>query len=803
MSLRVLAGDASVLIVEPRDITLRSRHDNAQLILTAQLADGRFIDVTRGAKYSVSPPGAVKVANGRVLPNSDGRATLNVSASLAGDTNAFTASIPINVEGYKRDRRLNFANDIIPILSKTGCNAGGCHGKASGQNGFRLSLLGADPDADYEALVKQDRGRRMFPAAPDKSLLLAKGSAALAHGGGQRLKIASDEYEIVRRWIVQGMPKGSTNDPKIVAIEVSPPERVVATNSAQQLRVVARYSDGAVLDVTHRAQFKSQQADLLAVDDSGEVKTLAQTGEGTVMVRFMGQVAVARISIPFRRDPPAELYAPFKPLNFIDDLAWAKWRKLGIAPSEGSSDEQFIRRVFIDALGTLPARDEVIAFLEDGSTDKRTKLVERVLDRNEYADFWAYQWGDLLRNKRRYGDPYKRGTFAFASWIRNAFAQNMPYDQFVRAILTAQGNVSDNPPVAWYREVRNQIHQVNDTSQLFLGTRIACANCHNHPYERWTQDDYWGFAAFFARLGNKQGEIANETAVFVKKDGETRQPRSNKLMKPKGLGGAEYEYSRGEDPRLRLVDWMTSTNNPFFARAIANRIWAHYMGVGLVEAVDDLRVSNPPSNPELLDALANDLVDHHFDLKQLMCAIMNSRVYQLSSIPTEHNRTDRQNYARYYPKRLAAEVLLDAVDTVTGVQEKFPGFPAGTRAVELPDEAVESYFLDVFGRSQRESPCECERSYAPNLSQVLHLMNSPQIQNKLASDKGWLGGRLQSQASNEEVLKELYFRAIARGPRPEELSSAITVLAKAKDRKNTLEDLEWTLLNSKEFLFNH
>ena len=555
--------------------------------------------------------------------------------------------------------------------------------------------------------------------------------------------------------------------------------------------------------MTRQAEYKSQQPGILNVEHGGEVATLGHTGEGAIMVRYMGLVDVARVSVPYSRTMPATAFANFKPANYVDELVLAKWKKLGIAPSEVCTDEEFIRRASLDAIGTLPTPAEARAFVADASPDKRAKLVDRLLERNEYADYWAGYWGDLLRNKRRNGDQAKRGTFAFAAWIRDAFAQNMPYDQFVRGIVTAQGNISDSPPVVWYREVRNQVHLVNDTSQLFLGTRVACANCHNHPYEKITQDDYWGLAAFYARMGNKSGEVSGENAIFVRKDGETRQPRSGRTVKPKGLLGPEYEHVRGEDSRVKLADWMAQPENPYFSKAIVNRIWAHVMGVGLVESVDDMRVTNPPSNPPLLEALAKDFVAHKFDLKHLQRTIMNSRAYGLSSTPTSDNAADRQNYARYLPKRLPAEALLDAVDVVTGTQEKHPGFPLGTRAIELPDESVASYFLDVFGRSKRESPCECERVTAPNLAQTLHLMNSPEVQGKISADKGTVAQLLKSSQPDAQIIEELYLRAYSRKPHEDEAKAATKLLATTKDRRALLEDFTWMLLNSKEFVFNH
>lgn len=792
------------LSAEPAEIFLRDPDQGIDLVVTAEMSDGTLRDATLLAHYTLDRSAAeiALVHKGRLTPSASGKGTLTIRFESAPGKGAVETQVPVRIELPSTDRTLNFTNDIIPILTKAGCNSGGCHGKATGQNGFSMSLLGFEPDNDYDALVKEGRGRRLFPAAPEQSLFLKKAIGQPVHGGGQRIAEDSREYRLLRRWIEQGMPKGKPTDPTVDRIEVFPRERILIGSEEQQLRVVATYTDGTSQDVTRQAEYKSQQPDILKVDPSGAAQTLDRTGEGAIMVRYMGLVDVAKISVPFNKDVPASAYAGFKPRNYVDEHMLKKWKKLGIAPSPRSTDEVFIRRAMLDAIGTLPSPEEVTEFLADRRADKRELLIDRILERPEYAEYWSCLWGDLLRNKRE-GDEQKRGTFAFAAWIRNCFTENMPYDQFVREILTAQGEVGDNPAVNWYRHVRNQIHLVNDTSQLFLGTRVSCANCHHHPYEKLSQDDYWGFAAFFQRVGKKQGDVAADQAVFVQKTGETNQPRSGKKMKPKGLGGPEYDYVAGEDPRKQLVDWMVAPENPYFSKAIANRMFAALMGVGLVNAVDDMRVTNPPSNPELLDALARDVAAHRFDLKTLIKSIMKSETYGLSSDPTPYNATDRQNFARYRTKRLSAEVLLDAVSAVTGSQEKFPGLPLGTRAIELPDQAVSSYFLSAFGRSGRETPCECERSYAPNLAQILHLMNSPEIQGKIAGDKGTVAQLLAAKKSNEEIVEALYLRGFARRPTASESKDASDMIAKASNRKAAVEDFAWLVLNSKEFLFNH
>ncbi len=804
MSARTEDARIDSIAVEPAEVNLVNADQSVQLLVTLKMSDGTMRDATELAKFKADEQSAkiAAIQIGRVQPKSDGTATFEVSVEDKVQGKPISGSVKVNVKNFGVVRQVHFVNEIGPILTKAGCNTGGCHGKSGGQNGFALSLLGFDTNKDYDAIVREGRGRRVFPAAPAQSLLLTKAIGAVAHGGGHRFDTDSRKYQLILRWIEQGMPKGKDDDARVDRVDVFPKERLLIGSKEQQLRVVAHYTDGTSEDVTHRAEYKSQQPEILSVDHDGSVTSLGVTGEGAIMVRYMGYVDVARVCIPYSRGLPDTEYAQFKSKNFVDELVLLKWKKLGIAPSPLCTDEEFIRRVSLDAIGTLPTPAEVRAFIADTAPAKRDYLIDRVLEREEYAAYWANIWGDLLRNKRA-GEEQKRGTFAFAEWIRNAFSQNKPYDQFVRDILTAQGEVGDNPPVNWYRHVRNQTHMVNDTAQLFLGTRVSCANCHNHPYEKLSQDDYWGFAAFFSRVGKKQGDVPADGAIFVAKTGETSQPRTGKQMKPKGLNGPQYEYVRGEDPRVKLVDWMTAPDNPYFAKAMANRLWSRFMGVGLVDAVDDMRATNPPSNPALLDALAKEFVDHKFDLKQLMKTIMKSQTYGLSSTPTPHNATDRQNYARYKPRRLPAEALFDAVCVATGMPEHFSGFPNGTHAIDLPDQAVGSYFLTTFGRSERETACECERSYAPNLSQTLHLMNSPEIQGKISDDKGFVAGLLKSKKPSNEMIEEMYLRTYSRKPHADELKDAISLLDSSKDRKAALEDFAWMLLNSKEFLFNH
>jgi hypothetical protein len=698
-------------------------------------------------------------------------------------------------------RPLNFANDIVPLLTRYGCNAGGCHGKASGQNGFKLSLFGFDPVFDYHAIVHEARGRRVFPAAPDHSLLLAKPSGKIPHGGGRRFAVNSETYRTLRRWIIQGMPVGDEHAPHLTSLSLVPRERILDRQGRQQLAVTAHYSDGSLRDVTRQAQFQSNDVPVAAVDENGLVQTFDQSGEAAVMARYQGQVAVFRATVPLGK--PIAKYPEFRIANYIDALALAKSKKLGILPSDLCTDAEFIRRVYLDLCGKLPEPEQVRTFLADRGPDKRARLIDRCLEDKDYAAYFAMRWGSILRNASLAGA--EQAAYAFHEWLRDMIARNRPYDELVRGVVAASGEWQEAPAVNWYWQMRDdQLHQpVADTAQLFLGLRLQCAKCHHHPYERWSQDDYYGLAGFFARLGRKGfGEPPPYFAARTATTGEVN-PRTGKPLEPKLLDGPVLKIPPEDDPRQKLVDWMARPDNPFFAKALCNRMWGHLLGRGLVDPVDDMRETNPPSNPELLDALARDFVAHKFDVKHLIRTICNSRTYQLSSVPNDLNRQDRQNHARYYGKRLIAEVFLDAIDQVCGTRTSFNKMSRQARAVDLPHEAFGSYFLDVFDRPPRSSACECARGSGASLSQVLHLTNSSDIEDKIASGDGRVAKLVKAKTAPGEAIDDLYLAALARYPGTEEKQQALRYLATKKDLRLGLEDLTWALLNSREFMFNH
>lgn len=768
-----------------------------QVVVTGRTADGRLRDLTHKVQYAVEPAGVVEAGkSGFLVPKANGKAVLKVSMPGGPE-----ASVEITVERVDDPPPLSFPNHITPIFTKLGCNAGGCHGKSGGQNGFRLSLLGFEPPDDYEYLVKESFGRRLLPSAPEHSLLLLKGTGMLPHGGGERLRKDSHDYRLLLRWIRQGMPYGRPDDPRVTALSVYPRHRVLGPDGRQQLKVTAHYSDGTAEDVTHTARYEPNDKSMAEVDETGHVRMLGQAGEVAIMVRYQDRVAVFEASVPL--GAPVTNLPPVR--NFIDEQVFAKLKELGLPPSPLCDDATFLRRVTLDVTGRLPSAEEARRFLADSDPAKRDKWIDRLLESPAYADFFANKWSAILRN-RRSKDTYARGNFAFHRWIRDALAENRPYDVFVRQILTASGEISLNPPVAWWRQVTKDFEQVEDVAQLFLGVRIQCARCHHHPFEKWSREDYYGLAAFFSRVGRKEGLGPDEPRIFHQRGAaQAPHPRGGSPLKPTGLGDRPLELSPDEDPRQALADWMTRKDNPFFARTLVNRYWKHFFNRGIVDPEDDMRDTNPPANKALLEALTRNFVESGYDLKELVRTICRSSTYQLASVPNSHNGKDRQSFSRYYPRRLPAEVLLDAIDQLNGTTTSFQGLPAGVRAVQIPDHGgIPSYFLSVFGRPQGASACECERGNDASLAQSLHLLNSQDIHGKLSSG---VARELASdpKRKDEEKIEELYYRAFSRPPTPHELRVALAHLGKfdAKTRQAGYEDIVWALINTKEFLFNH
>ena len=785
----------------PGNDLLRGADARKQLVVTGETADGWALDISSSVSYECVPEGVVKIdSRGFVTPVANGEVVVRVAAAGQGGKPVIGEK-KLKVENYVDQPVVNFPNQVVPIFTKHGCNGGGCHGKSGGQNGFRLSLLGFYPTEDHEYLVKEGRGRRITPAAPGLSLLLRKALNVSPHGGGKRFGEESYEYRIIHRWMRQGMPYGNAADLRVERVEVFPPQRKMSKGSMQQLSVIAFYNDGSYEDVTPMATFEVNDKEMGEVDLKGRVQVYDLSGDVAVMVRYQGQVGVFRSTVPLG----VEVTNLPEPRNFIDTAVFNKLKLLGMPPSEACDDQTFIRRVTIDIAGRLPTAEEAEAFAADDTETRRDMAIERLLESGGYADYFTNKWAALLRNKKTKAS-YELGTFSFHDWLREMIHTNAPYDQIVRNVVAASGDLRSNPGVVWYRSVNKTDQQVEDSAQLFLGMRLQCAKCHHHPFERWSQKDYYSYQAFFSRIGRKKNPdgLADAERVFHNRGkASAKNPRSGETLSPAGLGGKPLDLSPDSDPRQALVDWMVNPANPFFAKALVNRYWKHFFGRGLVDPEDDMRVTNPACNPELLEALAKSFIESKFDLKKLVRTICQSKVYQLSSIPNEHNVRDKQNFSRFYPRRLNAEVLYDALNQVTKSTGGFGGVPPDTRAIQLPDAGQKNYFLTVFGKPMADSACECERSNDANLAQSLHLLNSKEVLGKISNEKGRAGLLSRDDKRTEqEKLRELYLWFYSREPQSEEVNLALAHLGKG-EKKAAYEDIIWALLNTKEFLFNH
>lgn len=708
------------------------------------------------------------------------------------------------------ERLPTFERDIEPILTRAGCNAGACHGKARGQNGFALSLLAFDPDFDFNAIVNEGRGRRLLPADPEHSLLLMKPTGAMAHGGGKKLVKGSPEYELIKRWLASGTPRTPKDSPKLTRITIEPAGITASFQHEQSLKVTAHYSDGSTEDVTRLALFQSNESGYATVNASGKVKVGSIAGEAAITARFVDKFDVCNVLVPLPSKVEPIVYQKLPTFNFIDGHVWNKLRQLNITPSAPASDSTFHRRAYLSVIGRLPTPDETRSFLRDADANKKNHLVDSLLNRPEYADFWANKWADLLRP-----NPYHVGikaTLNYDAWIRDQFRKNKPYDLFVHELLTAQGSTFKNGATVFFRNRREPDEIATMVSQLFLGVRLECAKCHQHPSEKWSQRDFFSFAAFFGRIGRKGVGISapisgGEEVIYTtegpgrRRGGPVKHPLTGEEMTPTPLLGEPLEIGPESDPRVRLVDWMTAKDNPFFAKVIVNRVWADLIGRGLVDPVDDMRATNPPTNAPLLDALADDFRKNGHDLKRLIRTIATSYVFGLSSTPNERNVGDLRNCSRHYRQRLRAEVLLDAVSDVTGVAEKFDGMPPGTRAMEAWTVRFDSKFLDSFGRPDPNQDPPCERTSDTTVVQALHLMNAPGLSAKITSDSGHAARLAASKKSNGEIVEELYLLTYCRLPNDDERVACLGRLEKGKNnRRAATEDLMWALLNTPEFV---
>ncbi len=699
-------------------------------------------------------------------------------------------------------RDITFRNHVESVLTKAGCNMGACHGAAAGKNGFNLSLRAYNPEADYLAITRNAFGRRIVPSDPGRSLILLKPTGAVPHKGGKRFEVDSPEYRVLANWVAAGAPGPKDNDPVMTKLEVVPAAVTLHPDATQQISVRAHFSDGRVEDVTRWAKFTSANESVANVNDTGLAKVTGH-GEGAVSAWYLSQLAIATLTVPFDQKIAPEVFSQAPRKNFIDEQVLAKLEELNLPPSPACGDTDFIRRAFLDTIGLLPTPAEVRDFLASTSPTKRDDLIEKLLNRPEFVDYWTYKWSDLLLvNSAKLNT---RAVRAYYLWIREQVELNTPWDKFVRAVVTAQGSTLENGAANFFVLHDDPRTMAETTTVAFMGMSVGCAKCHNHPMEKWTNDDYYALANLFARVRAKNGSADGERILVSAQAGDLIQPRTGKPQRPRPLDGVPREIDDSSDRRQHLADWLVSPENPYFTKAIVNRVWANFFGVGLVEKVDDLRVTNPASNEKLFSAAAKFLVDQHYDLKALMRAILQSATYQRGSKPLPENAADSRFYSRYYPRRLMAEVLLDATSQATGAPTKFDGYPEGWRALQLADSSVNSYFLKSFGRPDRIQTCECERTAEPSVAQVLHMANGTTLNQKLEAKSGRIERIVEEKWPADKIVEEAFLATLSHYPSDEEKAKLVKVLEGAadKDKRPAIEDVFWALLSSKEFLFNH
>ena len=801
---RVVSGAELHLL--PPSARLAGPHARQRFVVERVEGSVGVADLTARARFATDNPRVATVdRDGVVRPVGNGLAL--ISASVDGQV----ARATISVEDHDRDEAWSFRNHVEAVLTKQGCNAGACHGAAAGKNGFRLTLRGYAPEIDHAVLTRQALARRIVKTAPQESLILLKPTGAIEHGGGVKFATDSLEYRVIAEWIAAGMPGPSAGDPEIRGLTLWPTAVRLEPGQTQQILVQAAYSDGRVEDVTHWAKFSGTDDSVATVDDTGRLKVTGR-GEAFVSVWYDSRVGRVAVTSPYTTKLDPQVFTSAPRHNPIDEKNLAKLASLRIPPSPDAGDAAFLRRAYLDATGTLPPLDQVEAFLNDRDPTKRAKLVDRLLESQEYVDYWAYKWSDLLLvSSRKLSGP---SMWSFYRFVRESVAQNVPWDRFARAIVTAQGSTFSQGAANFFVIHRDPIDLTESASMAFLGLSLTCARCHNHPLEKWTQDQYYGFASLFARVKIKDGESTGEEVVANAHEGEILHPRRGVAMPPQPLDGPAVGPGETRDRRVVFADWLARKDNPYFARAVVNRVWSNFFGRGLVEPDDDLRVSNPPSDEALLDWLVADFHAHHFDIKHLIRTIMTSAAYARSSLPVPGNEQDPKFLSHYRVKRLPAEVLLDAIARVTEVPTPFAGYPAGWRSLQLPDSKVENSFLDSFGRPARIATCSCERSAEPSMAQALHLANGTTVNEKLRSESSIAAKAVARKDEDGAIVDRLFLSALSRRPTAAERTRMVQALndatagatdpkAGATARRQAVEDLYWAVLTCQEFLFNH
>lgn len=782
------------LAIYPPEIKLNSTRDFQSFVAVIRRDDGITEDASDRVIWNIADESKVRRDGFKLFPVADGQ------TELVGEYLGTTIKIPVTVSNATATPPISFTNDVMPVLTRAGCNTGSCHGAARGKDGFRLSLFGFDPVGDYTRITREIGFRRINLAIPAESLFVKKAIGTVPHTGGKLFGTDSEYYATILEWLAAGAHNDPQDNqpPTVDAVAIYPPQAVIEGEGAKQRFVaVATYSDGTTRDVTTLAAFTSNNSGTADIDNLGMV-TAGRRGEAFVMARFdthtVGSQVLA-LPVGLQYEPPQVTG------NYIDQLVGKKLQQLRILPSGLCSDEEFLRRVTIDITGLLPTEEEYGRFISDTADDKRARLIDQLLERKEFSEIWAMKFAQLLMVKSTNDVSYK-SAYLYANWLTDKFARNVPIDQMVRELLTSTGGTFSSPATNFYEIERDTLKTAENVAQVFMGIRTQCAQCHNHPFDRWTMNDYYGFASFFSQIGRKGAEDYRERIVFNRGGGEVNHLVTNQPVPPKFLGG-ESPDTRGKDRREVLANWLTEPTNPFFATSIANRVWAHYMGVGLVDQVDDIRVSNPASNPELFDTLGDKLVEYKFDFRQLVRDICNSQAYQRSSETNPTNAHDTRNYAYALTRRIPSESLLDCICQATDSPDKFRGLPLGARAVQIADGQTSNYFLTTFGRSPRATVCDCEASTDPSLSQALHLLNGSSVSQKVAREgkvRKWLD---EEKLTNEQVLERIYVRCLTRRPTAEESAQLTGMLEQTDNKVAALEDVYWAVLNSREFVFNH
>jgi hypothetical protein len=790
-------GDAKAIVkleVFPPDVNLTTKRDRQRYLVMVTRADGVTLDVTKDAQVTLGDAKLARLADQTVYPTADGATTLNVAYQ------GHSAQIPVVVKDAAADRPITFALDVMPVFMRSGCNTGSCHGAARGKDGFMLSLFGYDPHGDHMRITKELGFRRINLAVPEESMLLEKNDGTVPHTGGKRFDRSSEYYASILEWLKNGAPMDQGELVKVVRLDLYPKQAVLeGTGATQQMIARAVYADGTDRDVTHLAVFLTNNDNSAPTNEHGLV-TAANRGEAFLMARFDTHTVGSQFLVlpkDLKYSEPQE-----KSVNYIDDLVGAKLKKLRIVPSGLCDDETFLRRVTLDVTGLLPTEQEYADFAADKSADKRTKLVDRLLERKEFSEIWAMKWAEILMVRTSQNRVSTKAALLYSDWLTEQIANNVPMDKLVQDVLASSGTAFKNPAVNYYQVETDLLKTAENTAQVFFGIRTQCAQCHNHPFDRWTMDDYYSFAAFFAQVGRKQTEDYRDIVVYNRAGGETNHPVSKKRMDPKFLGGVNPELKPGDDRREVLAKWLTSPENPFFGTNIANRIWDHFFGIGIIEPVDDVRVSNPAVNPELLDAMGKKLVEYKYDFRKLVRDICLSNTYQRSGARNESNAHDETNFSHSRVRRVRAESLLDIISQVTDTKDKFPRLPVGGRAVQIADGQTSNYFLDTFGRSNRLTVCAADVKTDPSLSQSLHLLNGPTVEGKIGS--GGLVARLLKEGKTpEQVIETIFVRALSRKPTAEEIAKLKTVITDPKNPAKDLNDVFWAVINSREFVFNH